>query len=89
LADELYLFPLLAVLYLVNVVVHWTIWRGGWVVKIYAPGSWRPIIKTRYPSKVAASADLDRQRELAPRFHPPEQPPVRLPTRGGTVRRPW
>ncbi|MEU0094593.1 hypothetical protein [Kribbella sp. NPDC006257] len=88
LADEPILWPLLAVGYLVNLVVHWTIWRGGWVIKVYAPDKWRAVSKTRYPSKPAALAALDRQRALAPKFPPPEAPAC-LPTRGGTLRRPW
>jgi len=88
LGDELILLPLLAIGYLINLIVHWTIWRGGWVIKVYAPERWRPVTKTRYRSKAAALADLDHQRAQAPRF-PPPPPPARLPTRGGTLRRPW
>lgn len=87
LADEPILWPLVGVGYLVNLVVHWAIWRGGWVIKVYAPDRWRAVSKTRYPSKSAALADLDRQRALAPKFPLPE-PSARLPTRGGTLRRP-
>ncbi len=88
LADELIALPLLAIGYLVNLIVHWAVWRGGWVIKVYAPDRWRAVSKTRYPSKVAALDDLDHQRALAPKF-PPTAPPARLPTRGGTLRRPW
>jgi hypothetical protein len=88
LADGSIGIALLAVFYLFNVIVHWGVWRGRWVIKTYAPGRWRPVTKTRYRSKAAALADLDRQRELAPKFPPPD-PPARLPTRGGTLRRPW
>jgi hypothetical protein len=86
--DVLILIPLLAVCYLINVIVHWGVWRGGWVIKTYAPGKWRPVSNTRYRSKSTALADLDRQRDLAPKFPPPPQH-TRLPTRGGTLRRPW
>jgi hypothetical protein len=72
---------------LVNVFTHFVVFRGGWTIRVYAGEvSW----KTRYPSKKAALADLDRQRELLAAV-PPAKPvePTRLPTRGGTLRRPW
>ncbi|MEV8377128.1 hypothetical protein AB0P21_30585 [Kribbella sp. NPDC056861] len=47
---------------LANLLVHFLIFWGGWTIRVTAGSrSW----KTRYRSKRAALADLDRQRALA------------------------
>ncbi|NEA35346.1 hypothetical protein [Streptomyces sp. SID13031] len=74
---------LVPVTFVVNLFTHFVIFRGGWTIWVSAGGvSW----KTRYPSKKAAQADLDHQRALAAAVPPLK--PVRLPTRGGSLRRP-
>ena len=81
-----FVFILLSVpaLLLVNVFTHFVVFRGGWTIWVSAGDvSW----KTRYPSKKAALADLDQQRTAAAAVTPVE--PTRLPTRGGSRRRPW
>ncbi|WP_410788750.1 hypothetical protein [Kribbella sp. C-35] len=68
-----------------NLLTHVLVFRCGWTLHVSAGDYYYK--KVRYRSKAAAQADLERQRELAAAFPPPA--PVMLPTRGGSLRRPW
>jgi hypothetical protein len=85
--DHLLTWPLAVVALVGNLLTHLLVFRGGWTLHISVNGQYR---KIRYPSKAAAMADLDRQRALAIAI-PPSEPvvPTPLPTRGGSLRRPW
>jgi hypothetical protein len=85
--DHLITWPLALVAFFGNLLTHLLVFRGGWTLHIRANGNYR---KVRYPSKAAAVADLERQRALVAALPPPEPvEPARLPTRGGSLRRPW
>ncbi|TDO59926.1 hypothetical protein EV651_108274 [Kribbella sp. VKM Ac-2571] len=71
-----------------NLLTHLLVFRGGWTLHVSAGDYY--YAKVRYRSKAAAQADLERQRELAAAVPPPAPvEPVNLPTRGGSLRRPW
>jgi hypothetical protein len=78
---------LLPVAFLANVITHLLVFRGGWTISVSVGGQARAL-KTRYRSKARALADLERQRQLAAEL-PPVPPRKPLPTRGGSLRRPW
>ena len=85
--EHLFTLPLAVVAFLGNVLTHLLVFRGGWTLHIVANERYS---KVRYKSKAEALADMDRQRTLAAAIPPPEPvEPVRLPTRGGSLRRPW
>ncbi|HWD78265.1 MAG TPA: hypothetical protein VG497_05280 [Kribbella sp.] len=80
--------PLLPVVLLGNLLTHLLVFRRGWTLHIRAGDHY--FAKVRYRSKADALADLERQKALAAEMPPPEPvKPVRLPTRGGSLRRPW
>ncbi len=84
---ELLALVLLPIALLANVLTHVLVFRGGWTLHIYANEHYR---KVRYLRKADALADMERQRALAAELPPPEPiEPARLPTRGGSLRRPW
>ncbi|NUR97162.1 MAG: hypothetical protein HOV67_18130 [Kribbellaceae bacterium] len=86
--EHLLTLPLLPVVLLGNVLTHLLVFRRGWTLHIRA-GDYH-FAKVRYRSKADALADLARQRELAAAIPPPAPAgPTRLPTRGGSLRRPW
>jgi hypothetical protein len=78
---------LLPVAFLANVITHLLVFRGGWTISVPVDGQARAR-KARYRSKAHALADLERQRQLAAEL-PPVPPRKPLPTRGGSLRRPW
>ena len=85
--DHLITWPLAVVAFVGNLLTHVLVFRGGWTLHLHADGRYR---KIRYPSKAAALADLEVQRALVVKLPPPEpDEPVRLPTRGGSLRRLW
>lgn len=71
-----------------NLLTHLLVFRCGWTLHVSVGDYYST--KVRYRSKAAALADLERQRELAAAVPPPAPAePVTLPTRGGSLRRPW
>ena len=71
-----------------NLLTHVLVFRCGWTLHVSAGDYY--YTKVRYRSKAAAKADIDRQKALAAQIPPPEPvEPTRLPTRGGSLRRPW
>jgi hypothetical protein len=71
-----------------NLLTHLFVFRCGWTLHVSAGDYYYK--KVRYRSKAAAQADIERQRELAAAIAPPAPvEPTRLPTRGGSLRRPW
>ncbi|MGZ0149510.1 hypothetical protein ACXJJ3_20770 [Kribbella sp. WER1] len=77
-------FVLFPIAFLVSLLAHLLVYRGGWTLHVYTEHSHT---KVRYRRKADALADIPRQKALAAAVPPPE--PVRLPTRGGSLRRPW
>ncbi|MFF0266377.1 hypothetical protein [Kribbella sp. NPDC004536] len=85
--DHLITWPLAVVAFVGNWLTNMLVFRGGWTLHVRANGNYRRI---RYPDKAAAVADIERQRALLAEVLPAEPDrPVRLPTRGGSLRRPW
>jgi hypothetical protein len=85
--DLLWAIVLLPIAFLANVLTHVVIFRCGWTVHVSAAGTYT---KVRYRRKADALADMDRLRALAEKLPQPEpDQPVKLPTRGGSLRRPW
>jgi hypothetical protein len=91
--DDLWSLALIPVAFLANVLTHLLVFRAGWTIDVWVivDDEVRASRKIRYRSKAAALADLDHQRELAADLplSPPPEPKKPLPTRGGTLRRPW
>ncbi|MEV6266177.1 hypothetical protein AB0L64_03360 [Kribbella sp. NPDC051936] len=88
-ADELWaLLLLIPVAFVGNVLTHVLVFKCGWTLHVSVGDHYYR--KVRYHSKAAAEADLERQRELAAAIASPAPvEPTRLPTRGGSLRRPW
>ncbi|MEV0795295.1 hypothetical protein [Kribbella sp. NPDC050459] len=86
--DLVALLILVPLTFLGNVLTHVLVFRCGWTLHVSAGDYYYK--QVRYRSKVAAKADIERQRELAAAIAPPAPvEPTRLPTRGGSLRRPW
>lgn len=86
--DFVALLILVPLTFLGNVLTHLLVFRCGWTLHVSAGDYYYK--KVRYRSKGAAEADMERQREVAAAVPPPPPgEPVKLPTRGGSLRRPW